>query len=104
MRKTRRGLIMLIASSALNADAPKANGGAKQKRSHDGTKGQAVKMAGKDVHVLGNYAEVDGQLAFHPGYYIGEIVQFGGMSLKTLSKKSGIQREDLELIMAGKNG
>lgn len=51
----------------------------------------------------GNYAEIGKTgYAFHPGYYISEIVEYGDATKEEISRKSGIPMPQLERIMAGK--
>lgn len=49
----------------------------------------------------GNYFVIDDHIAFHPGYYLSEIVEFGDITKERISEKSGIPLPELEKIMSG---
>ena len=51
---------------------------------------------------MSNYTELDDKIAFHPGYYIKEIVEESGMEQKDFAKKLGISSESLNLLIQGK--
>lgn len=51
--------------------------------------------------IRGNYFLIDDHIAFHPGYYISEIVEFGDITKEKISEKSGIPLQELEKIMSG---
>ena len=51
---------------------------------------------------MSNYTELDDKIAFHPGYYVKEIVEESGMEQKDFAKKLGISSESLNLLIQGK--
>lgn len=51
--------------------------------------------------IRGNYFLINDHIAFHPGYYLSEIVEFGDIAKEKISETSGIPLPELEKIMAG---
>ena len=51
---------------------------------------------------MSNYIEHKGFLAFHPGYYIEEIVEERGLTQKDFAKRLGTTPKTLRLIINGK--
>ena len=50
---------------------------------------------------MGNYIEQDDKIAFHPGYYIKEIVEESGLTQADFAKKLGTTPKDLSLLIRG---
>lgn len=51
--------------------------------------------------IRGNYFLINDHIAFHPGYYLAEMVEFGDITKEKISETSGIPLPELERIMAG---
>lgn len=47
------------------------------------------------------YVKDDGSVFFHPGYYIKEIIDYEGYSIKEFAYKLNISKEDLIKILDG---
>lgn len=45
---------------------------------------------------MGNYIEYDDKMAFHPGYYIKEIVEESGLTQEDFAKKARHYSEESE--------
>ena len=50
---------------------------------------------------MGNYIEQDDKIAFHPGYYIKEIVEESGLTQADFAKRLDITPKDLSLLIRG---
>ena len=50
---------------------------------------------------MGNYIEFDDKIAFHPGYYIQEIIEESGLTQEDFAKKLGITPKSLSLLIRG---
>ena len=50
---------------------------------------------------MGNYIEHDDKIAFHPGYYIEEIVEESGLTQDDFAKRLGVSPDDLMLLIKG---
>ena len=50
---------------------------------------------------MGNYIEHDDKIAFHPGYYIKEIVEESGLTQADFAKRLGTTPKDLSLLIRG---
>ena len=50
---------------------------------------------------MGNYIEFDDKIAFHPGYYIQEIVEESGLTQSDFAKRLGTTPKDLSLLIRG---
>ena len=48
-----------------------------------------------------NYIEFDDKIAFHPGYYIKEIVKESGLTQAEFAKRLGTTSKDLSLLIRG---
>ena len=51
---------------------------------------------------MSNYIEYKGSLAFHPGYYIEEIVEESGLTQADFAKRLCTTPKNLSLLMRGK--
>ena len=51
---------------------------------------------------MSNYIEYKDSLAFHPGYYIEEIVEEGGLTQADFAKRLGTTPKNLSLLIRGK--
>ena len=50
---------------------------------------------------MSNYVEYEDTIAFHPGYYIEEIIEEGGYSQKDFAKRLGTTPKNLSLLLRG---
>ena len=50
---------------------------------------------------MSNYIEFDDKIAFHPGYYIKEIVEESGLTQADFAKRLGTTPNDLSLLIRG---
>ena len=50
---------------------------------------------------MSNYIKYDDKIAFHPGYYIQEIVEESGLTQADFAKKLGTTPKDLSLLIRG---
>ena len=50
---------------------------------------------------MSNYIEFDDKIAFHPGYYIKEIVEESGLTQADFAKRLGTTPKDLSLLIRG---
>ena len=50
---------------------------------------------------MSNYFEYNDKIAFHPGYYIEEIVNNSGLSQGEFARKLGTTGEELGLLVRG---
>ncbi len=50
---------------------------------------------------MNNYIEYNDTIAFHPGYYIKEIVEESGLTQEEFAKRLDITLEDLILLIIG---
>ena len=50
---------------------------------------------------MSNYIEFDDKIAFHPGYYIQEIIEESGLTQEDFAKKLGITPKSLSLLIRG---
>ena len=51
---------------------------------------------------MSNYIEYKDSLAFHPGYYIEEIVEESGLTQADFAKRLGTTPKNLCLLMRGR--
>lgn len=51
---------------------------------------------------MSNYIEYDDKIAFHPGYYIKEIVEESGLTREEFANQLGITSANLNLLICGK--
>ncbi len=51
---------------------------------------------------MSNYIEYKGSLAFHPGYYIEEVVEESGLTQEDFAKRLGTTPKNLSLLIRGK--
>ncbi len=51
---------------------------------------------------MSNYIEYRDSLAFHPGYYIEEIVEESGLTQADFAKRLGTTPKNLSVLMGGK--
>lgn len=51
---------------------------------------------------MSNYIEYKDKIAFHPGYYIEEIVEESGLTLAELSKRLNTTPQNLNILIQGK--
>lgn len=51
---------------------------------------------------MSNYIEYKDSLAFHPGYYIEEIVEESGLTQADFAKRLGTTPKNLSLLMRGR--
>ena len=50
---------------------------------------------------MSNYIEFDDKIAFHPGYYIKEIVDDSGLTQQDFEKRLGTTPKNLSLLIRG---
>ena len=50
---------------------------------------------------MSNYIEFDDKIAFHPGYYIKEIVEESGLTQADFAKRLDITPKNLSLLIRG---
>ena len=50
---------------------------------------------------MGNYVECNGRIAFHPGYYVEEILEDSGLMHEDFAKQLGVTPESLSLLACG---
>ena len=50
---------------------------------------------------MSNYFEYDDKIAFHPGYYIKEMVEESGLTLEDFAKRLNITPKSLSLLIRG---
>lgn len=50
---------------------------------------------------MNNYIEFGDKIAFHPGYYIEEIIEESGLSLEDFARKLDISPERLRVLISG---
>ena len=50
---------------------------------------------------MSNYIEFDDKIAFHPGYYIKEIVEESGLTQTDFAKRLDITPKSLNLLIRG---
>ena len=50
---------------------------------------------------MSNYIKYDDKIAFHPGYYIQEIVEESGLTQADFAKRLGTTPKDLSLLIRG---
>ena len=50
---------------------------------------------------MSNYIEYDDKIAFHPGYYIKEIVEESGLTQEDFAKRLDTTPENLSLLIRG---
>ena len=50
---------------------------------------------------MSNYIEYKDKIAFHPGYYIEEIVEESGLTLEELSKRLKTTPKNLNILIRG---
>ena len=50
---------------------------------------------------MSNYIEYDDKIAFHPGYYIQEMVEESGLTQADFAKRLGTTPRDLNLLIRG---
>ena len=50
---------------------------------------------------MSNYIEYDDKIAFHPGYYIQEMVEESGLTQADFAKRLGTTPKDLRLLIRG---
>ena len=53
---------------------------------------------------MGNYIEYDDKMAFHPGYYIKEIVEESGLTQEDFAKRLDTTPKNLSLLIRGEIG
>ncbi len=53
------------------------------------------------THVMSNYIEYDDKMAFHPGYYINEIIENRGLAIDSIASQLGIPTNNLQLLICG---
>ena len=51
---------------------------------------------------MSNYIEYNGKIAFHPGYYIKEIVEESGLTQEDFAKRLDTTPKNLSLLLRGK--
>lgn len=51
---------------------------------------------------MSNYIEHNGKIAFHPGYYISEVVEESGLTHEDYAKRLGTTPKNLSLLIRGK--
>ena len=50
---------------------------------------------------MGNYVEGNDRIAFHPGYYVEEILEDSGLTHEDFAKRLGVTPESLSLLVRG---
>ena len=50
---------------------------------------------------MSNYIEFEDKIAFHPGYYIKEIVDDSGLTQEDFAKRLGTTPKNLSLLIRG---
>lgn len=50
---------------------------------------------------MSNYIEYDDKIAFHPGYYIKELVENSGLTQEDFAKRLGTTSKNLSLLIRG---
>jgi addiction module HigA family antidote len=53
------------------------------------------------AHTMSNYIEYGGKIAFHPGYYIEEIIECLGVSQEDFAKRLEITPKNLSILVRG---
>lgn len=53
------------------------------------------------MHIMSNYIEYNDKIAFHPGYYIEEIVEESGLTQAEFSKRLGTTPKNLSILIRG---
>ena len=48
-----------------------------------------------------NYTEYENEIAFHPGYYIKELVDYSGLTQEDFAERLGITSENLSALING---
>lgn len=51
--------------------------------------------------IMSNYIEFEDKIAFHPGYYIKEIVDDSGLTQEDFAKRLGTTQKNLSLLICG---
>lgn len=57
---------------------------------------------GVEENIMNNYIEYNDKIAFHPGYYIEEIIEDCGLTLEEFAMKLGVTDEKLSMLISGK--
>lgn len=50
---------------------------------------------------MSNYVQCNDVIAFHPGYYINELIEESGITQEDFSNKLGITPKNLSLLISG---
>lgn len=50
---------------------------------------------------MSNYIEYKDQIAFHPGYYLSEMVEESGLTQKDFAKRLGTTPKNLSVLLKG---
>ena len=50
---------------------------------------------------MSNYVEFDDKIAFHPRYYIEEMIDDGGLTQEDLAERLGITQDHLSILIRG---
>lgn len=53
---------------------------------------------------MNNYIEYNDKVAFHPGYYINELLDESGLTKEDFAIKLDISPEDLSMLIRGERG
>ena len=53
---------------------------------------------------MNNYIEYNDKVAFHPGYYIDELLDESGLTKEDFAIKLDISPEDLSMLIRGERG
>ena len=55
----------------------------------------------KCANIMSNYIDYNNKIAFHPGYYIKEIIEESGLTQEDFAKRLDITPKNLSLLVRG---
>ena len=54
------------------------------------------------MRIMSNYIQYNDKVAFHPGYYLQEIVENSGLTQEDFAKRLGTTAKNLSVLLNGK--